>query len=82
MQIRRTKIKNFLKSHTKYKGDHIHSYDLNNIYDYMNKENSYLFDSKRKKFKIKMDSQGLDNFSLKNEVTSNFLIELTYYLDK
>ena len=48
----------------------------------MNKENSYLFDSKRKKFKIKMDSQGLDNFSLKNEVTSNFLIELTYYLDK
>ena len=77
-----TKIKNFLKSHTKYKGDHIHSYDLNNIYDYMNKENSYLFDSKRKKFKIKMDSQGLDNFSLKNEVTSNFLIELTYYLDK
>ena len=77
-----TKIKNFLKSHTKYKGDHIHSYDLNNIYEYMNKENSYLFDSKRKKFKIKMDSHGLDNFQMKNQPNSNFVIEITYYLDK
>ena len=48
----------------------------------MNKENSYLFDSKRKKFKIKMDSHGLDNFQMKNQANSNFVIEITYYLDK
>ena len=77
-----TKIKNFLKMNTNYKGEHIHSYDLNNIYEYMNKENNDLFDSKRKKFKIKMNSNGLDGFNQKNKMEDSFSIEITYYLDK
>lgn len=77
-----TKIKNFLKMKTNYKGEHIHSYDLNNIYEYMNKENNDLFDSKRKKFKIKMNSNGLDGFNKKDKMEDEFSIEITYYLDK
>ena len=74
------KIKNFLRKHTKYLGEHINSYDLNNIYQYMNKENPNLFDSKKKKFKIKFDNLGLDNFQNKKEMLPNFSIEITYNL--
>ena len=74
------KIQNFLRNHTKYLGDHINTYDLNNIYQYMNKENPNLFNSKKKKFKIKFDNLGLDNFKNKKLMLPNFSIEITYYL--
>ena len=74
------KIQNFLRKHTQYLGEHINSYDLNNIYQYMNKENPNLFDSKKKKFKIKFDNLGLDNFENKKEMLPNFSIEITYTL--
>ena len=46
----------------------------------MNKENPNLFDSKKKKFKIKFDNLGLDNFQNKKEMLPNFSIEITYNL--
>ena len=74
------KLKEFLKEFAKYKGENIQYYDLNNIYEFMNKENSFLFDSKRKKFIIKFDNLGVDKFKKKKQMLNDFCIEITYFL--
>ena len=75
----------FLKTHTKFKGDNIESLDLNNIHEYLNKIGADLYSSvnsinTKKKLKIKLGGYGLDNFGKCRNLETNFHIEITYLL--
>ena len=75
----------FLKSHTKFKGDNIESLDLNNIHEYLYKKGTDLYSSinninNKKKLKIKLEGYGLDNFAKCRNLDNNFHIEITYLL--
>ena len=75
----------FLKSHTKFKGDNIESLDLNNIHEYLNKKSVDIHSSvnninSKKKLKIKLGGYGLDNFGKCRNLENNFHIEITYLL--
>lgn len=74
------RIKNFLQLHTNYAGNNIHSYDLHNIYEFLNREKSNLFNGTKKKFKTKLSTFGLDNFKMKKEMMTSFCIDITYCL--
>ena len=72
-------IKDFLKNNTKFLNN-IHLFDLNNIYSFFAKKNSEYFENSKKKFKIKFDSYGVDNFKNKKKVIEGFSIIISYIL--
>ena len=43
------RIINFIKTHTKFKGDNIENLNLNSVYEFFSKENKEVFDTKEKK---------------------------------
>ena len=57
------KIINFIKMHTKFKGDNIEKLNLNNVYEFFSQENKEVFDNKEKKIKFKIQGFGIDNYA-------------------
>ena len=75
------KIINFIKTHTKFKGDNIENLNLNSVYEFFSKENKELFDSKEKKIKFKVQSFGIDNYARLKNLNPNFRVMVTYLLE-
>ena len=75
------KIINFIKTHTKFKGDNIENLNLNNVYEYFSQENQAVFDNKEKKIKFKIQGFGLDNFARIKNLNPNFRVVVTYLLE-
>ncbi len=75
------KIINFIKTHTKFKGDNIENLNLNSVYEFFSKENKELFDTKKKKIKFKVQSFGIDNYARLKNLNPNFRVMVTYLLE-
>ena len=75
------RIINFLKTHTRFKGDNIENLNLNSVYEFFSKENKDLFDTKEKKIKFKVQSFGIDNYARLKNLNPNFSIMATYLLE-
>ena len=75
------KIINFIKMHTKFKGDNIENLNLNNVYEFFSKENKEVFDTKEKKIKFKIQGFGIDNYARTKNLNPNFRVVVTYLLE-
>ena len=75
------KIINFIKMHTKFKGDNIENLNLNNVYEFFSQENQAVFDNKEKKIKFKIQGFGLDNYARIKNLNPNFRVVVTYLLE-
>ena len=75
------RIINFIKSHTKFKGDNIENLNLNSVYEFFSQENKEVFDTKEKKIKFKVQSFGIDNYARLKNLNPNFSINATYLLE-
>ena len=74
-------IINFIKMHTKFKGDNIENLNLNNVYEFFSQENQAVFDNKEKKIKFKIQGFGLDNYARIKNLNPNFRVVVTYLLE-
>jgi hypothetical protein len=75
------KIINFIKSHTKFKGDNIEELNLNTVYDFFSQENKEVFDIKEKKLKFKIQNFGIDNYVRYKTLNPNFKVVVTVLLE-
>ena len=75
------RIINFIKNHTKFKGDNIEDLNLNTVYEFFSKENKEIFDTKEKKIKFKIQNFGIDNYARIKNINPNFRIVVTYLLE-
>ena len=75
------KIINFIKAHTKFKGDNIENLNLNTVYEYFSHENKEVFDTKKKKIKFKIQGFGIDNYARIKNLNPNFRVVVTYLLE-
>ena len=75
------KIINFIKNHTKFKGNNIEDLNLNLVYDFFNQENKELFDMEKKKIKFRIENFGIDNYARIKNLNPNFKIIVTYLLE-
>ena len=75
------KIINFIKTHTKFKGDNIEDLNLNLVYNFFNQENKELFDKETKKIKFRIENFGIDNYARIKNLNPNFKIVVTYLLE-
>ena len=75
------KIINFIKSHTKFKGDNIEDLNLNTVYEFFSQENKEIFDTKEKKLKFKIQNFGIDNYVRYKALNPNFKVVITVLLE-
>lgn len=74
------KIILYLKTNTRFSGDHIQRFDLNNIYNYLTRTHGELFDNNKRLFRIKMGAFGVDKFKQKRSMSEEFGLEISYIL--
>ena len=75
------KIIKFIKNNTKFKGDDIENLNLNNVYEFFNKENKSIFNMNEKKIKFKIQGYGLDNYARIKNLDVRFGVIVTYLLE-
>ena len=75
------KIINFIKSHTKFKGDNIEELNLNTVYEFFSQENKEIFDNQEKKLKFKIQNFGIDNYVRYKTLNPNFKVVVTVLLE-
>ena len=75
------KIIKFIKNNTKFKGDDIENLNLNNVYEFFNKENKSIFNLNEKKIKFKIQGYGLDNYARIKNLDIRFGVIVTYLLE-
>ena len=75
------KIIQFIKDNTNFKEDDIENLNLNNVYEFFNKENESIFNKDQKKIKCKIQGYGLDNYARIKNLDVRFGVIVTYFLE-
>ena len=75
------KIIQFIKDNTNFKEDDIENLNLNNVYEFFNKENESIFNKDQKKIKFKIQGYGLDNYARIKNLDVRFGVIVTYFLE-
>jgi hypothetical protein len=73
-------IKYFFENNAKFIGNNIQNFDLNNILKYFGSTYNIELNNNKRKFKLMLDAFGVDKFKQKNNMMTDFCIEISYIL--
>jgi hypothetical protein len=80
LEVSFERIKYFFTNNAKFIGNNIQNFDLNNILKYFGSTYNIELSNNKRRFKISFDAFGVDKFKQKNNMLSDFCIEISYIL--